>query len=231
MKRIFNEELLDLDRWSDAEVACALGAIGRINRFFGGNRMHKRLLGRIADKTQLHELHVLEVAAGRGDVLQAACKVLLRKGVSVQVSLLDRSAQHLPEDHYWKPPLPMPTLIAGDALSIPLPDRSVDVVSCCLFLHHLNDEDARAFLREALRVSRVAVIVNDLERRRAHLWLSRLATLMDPSWISRHDGPTSVRRAYTYQEAKTMLQETGCAFELTRGFLFRLGAILWSVEK
>lgn len=231
MKRVFNEELLDLDRWSPAEVACALGAIRRINRFFGGNRMHKRLLGRISTKAHLSELHILEVAAGRADVLQAGCKMLLRKGVAVRVSLLDRSAQHLPEGSYWRSPLPTPTLIAGDALEIPLPDRSVDVVSCCLFLHHLDDDDARAFLNEALRVSRVAVIVNDLERRRAHYWLSRLATLMDPSWISRHDGPVSVRRAYTYRETKIMLEETGCAFELTRGFLFRLGAILWSTDK
>src|SRR6185437_3100734 len=100
-------------------------------------------------------------------------------------------------------------------------------VSCCLFLHHLSPDNVRTFLKEASRVARVAVLINDVERTRANYHLSRLYTLIDPSSLSRHDGPTSVRQAYTSKELLDLLRETGCNFNVERGFLFRLGAILW----
>jgi hypothetical protein len=106
----------------------------------------------------------------------------------------------------------------------------MDVVSSCLFLHHLSMDDARTFLKEALRVARVAVLINDVERTRTNYLLSCLQTLVDPSELSRHDGPTSVRQAYTFTEVENMLRETGYSFELQRGFLFRLGAILWKMR-
>jgi ubiquinone/menaquinone biosynthesis C-methylase UbiE len=120
--------------------------------------------------------------------------------------------------------------MTGDALDLEMADNSVDIVSCCLFLHHLSVDQARAFLREALRVSRVAVLINDVERKRVNYLLSHLQTLVDPSRLSRHDGPASVQQAYTYGEVQNLLQETCCPYELQRGYLYRLGAIAWKQE-
>lgn len=227
MERIEAEELLDLDRWSPEEVACALCAIRRVNLLYGGNSMHKRLFQGVANRMPRRDMDILEVAAGHADVLQAAAHVLLRQGFALRFSLLDRCPMHLPGKDAWDATLPQPQLLTGDALHIPLPDQSVDVISCCLFLHHLSPEQARAFLKEALRVARMAVLVNDVERRRSNYWLSHLQTLVDPSRISRHDGPTSVRQSYTYAEMDSLLRQTGCEYKLQRGFLFRLGGTLW----
>ncbi|MDR5727901.1 MAG: methyltransferase domain-containing protein [Terriglobia bacterium] len=230
MERIEKQELLDCDGWSDADVACALGAIGRVNLLYGGHRMHKRLFQRVSSHFQGKKLQVLEVASGYADVLQAASLMLRKKDISMEISLLDRCAQHLPKMCNWHKDLQAPNLMTGDALAIPLADNSVDVVSCCLFFHHLSVEQARAFLREALRVARVAVLVNDVERKRMNYFLSHLYRFMDPSKLSRHDGPTSVRQAYTHAEMQELLRETGCKFEMERGYLYRLGAIAWKQE-
>ena len=230
MERVQKEELLDSDTWSGAEVASALGAIRRVNRLYGGHRMHKRLFRRVCAKFNGKKLQVLEVASGYADVLQAASLMLKKQNVSLEISLLDRCAQHLPQSRNWHKDLHPPTLMTGDALDLELPDNSVDVVSCCLFLHHLSVDEARTFLREALRVSRVAVLINDVERKRVNYFLSQLQRFMDPSWLSRHDGPASVRQAYTYGEMQDLLKETRCNYELERGFLYRLGAIAWKQE-
>lgn len=227
MERTQAKELLDSDEWSCAEVACALKAIGRVNLLYGGNRMHKRLFRQACSRFAGEKLQVLEVASGYGDVVQAAALALKKRGIPLEISLLDRSAKHLPQPQNWRKDLPPPTLLIGDALNVELPDNSVDLVSSCLFLHHLSVDEARAFLREALRVSRLAVLVNDVERSRLNYLLSQLQTLVDPSRLSRHDGPTSVRQAYTYKEMRSLLQETGCRFDLVRGYLYRLGAIAW----
>jgi ubiquinone/menaquinone biosynthesis C-methylase UbiE len=227
MNRVIEEELLDADLGTPREIASSLKSMRQVNRWFGGNRTHRRLLLRVAERMRGREMHILEVASGRADVLQSAAKALMRRGTKLTLTLLDRSAQHLPTDGDWDRELPPPALVHGDALRIPLPDESVDVVSCCLFLHHLDEHQAALFFREALRVARVAVVVNDLERERTNYVLARLCALFDTSRISRHDGPVSVRRAYTREELKRLIENTGCDFELKRRFLFRLGAVVW----
>jgi ubiquinone/menaquinone biosynthesis C-methylase UbiE len=230
MERVEAEEMLDCGGWSQEQVACALGAIRRANLLNGGDRMHKRLFERVVSETRLGNLDILEVASARGEVIRAAARTLRDRGIATRITLMDRSPQHLPDPTKWALDLSRPRLLAGDALSIPLEDGSVDVVSCCLFLHHLTADQARAYLREALRVCRVAVLINDVERTRVNYFLSLLYRLIDPSELSRHDGPTSVRQAYTRGEMEQILQETGCRFEVRRGYLYRLGAIAWKDE-
>jgi ubiquinone/menaquinone biosynthesis C-methylase UbiE len=189
-------------------------------------RLHARLLKR-ALTCPSHEPHILEVASGRAEVLQAA---LLQLGVAAEVTLLDRSAVHLPDPCAWPSALPAPHTVTGDALALPVPDASVDIVSCCLFLHHLEPPQITRYLAEAQRVARIAVIINDLERNGLHYRLAQLNRVIDRSRISRHDGPASVRRAYTYSELARMLENTGRCYFLERAYLYRLGAILWCSE-
>ncbi len=138
MERVEAEEMLDLDHWSPEQVACALGAIRRVNRLYGGDRMHKRLFRRVASRMGPRRMEILEVASARGEVVQAAARMLRKRNIPVSISLLDRSDMHLPGSGEWDRSLPQPTLLVGDALEMPLEDGSVDVVSCCLFLHHLS---------------------------------------------------------------------------------------------
>lgn len=233
MERVVENEWLDSDLGTPEEINAALRGISLANRRFGGVRLHARLLQRslarvfLARVSQETRPHILEVASGRADVLQAA---LLRLGSAVDVTLLDRSAVHLPDPRAWPAELPTPRVLAGDALDLPFPDSSVDIVSCCLFLHHLEPPQIARYLAEAQRVARVAVVINDLERSAIHYRLAQLNRIIDHSRISRHDGPVSVRRAYTRSELAGMLTNTGHSFHLERAWLYRLGAVLWCGE-
>jgi SAM-dependent methyltransferase len=225
MERVVESEWLDSDLGTPREIDSALRSVTLANRRFGGVRLHARLLQRaLARVSGQTRAHILEVASGRADVLQAA---LLRLGGAVDVTLLDRSAVHLPDPHLWPEELPTPNVLAGDALNLPFPDSSVDIVSCCLFLHHLEPPQIMRYLAEAQRVARVAVVINDLERTAIHYRLAQLNRILDRSRISRHDGPVSVRRAYTRGELALMLTNTGRSFHLERAWLYRLGAVLW----
>ncbi len=219
-KRKPGRELLDSDEGTPEEIRSALRSISFVNRWFGGNRVHRLLLEQAAEGRR--ELQVLEVAAGFARPLAAAALSLQRRGTTVHAALLDLNSTHLPPS--WPASLPAPRLLQGDATAIPLPDKSMDVVSCCLFIHHLAPEQVARFLHEAVRVARVAVLVNDLRRTRTHYLLARLLSLVDPSRISRHDGPTSVRQTYSLQEVRAMLHGLGCPFTLRRRFLYRFAA-------
>ena len=224
MKRVVEQELLDASNDTPQEIECSLRSIGRVNRRFGGDSLHARLLGRaLASAPHPHKPHILEVASGHAAVLQGA---LRRLRARVEVTLLDRRSHHLPDVREW-PTEWTPRLVRGDALALPFANASADIVSCCLFLHHLEPPGVMRFLAEATRVARLAVVINDLERTAIHYRLARMYSHFDPSRLSRHDGPVSVRRAYTFRELAGMLAASGFRFSLERAYLFRLGAIVW----
>src|SRR5262249_60193340 len=92
------------------------------------------------------------------------------------------------------------------------------IVTSALTLHPLEPAQAAAGLREMTAAARIAVVVNDLLRRRLSLGLVWLATrLLGCHPISRHDGPLSVRRSYSRAELTALAQKAGARRRTIRG--------------
>lgn len=220
MQRRVTAELLDDDLGTPEEIAASLDDLRRINRWFGGERTTISLLRRVVAETGLRELSLLELGAGHGDVPLAAKAKLEREGVGVRVTLLDKRSTHLPPDGL--------NGVAADAMCLPFRDCSFDVVSCSLFAHHFDPNLLKELLIEALRVSRVAVVINDLIRSPVHLLLVYLGLPLFRSRITWNDGPASVRAAYTLEEMKGLLTSLPARkVEVSRHVLYRMGAIVW----
>ena len=118
--------------------------------------------------------------------------------------------------------------VAGDALALPFRDASFDLLSSTLFAHHLSPQELVQFVNEALRVCRVAVLINDLVRHPLHLSLVYAGMPLYRSRLTRHDAPASVRQAYTVEEMQSLLAQTSAArVEIHRHYLFRMGVIAW----
>ena len=220
MKRRVTDELLDSDQGTPREIALSLRDLRHINDWFGGTRTTAALLGRIAKQTHTSCLSVLEVGSGRGDVPLAAKRNLRRLGIDLQVTLLDRMWSHLPQDGV--------SAVAADTLRLPFGDGTFDVVSSSLFAHHFDPQELAVVAGEALRVSRQAVLINDLLRSRLHLGLVYLSLPLFRSSITWKDAPASVRRAYTVAEMRSLLARLPTSrVEVSRHFLFRMGILIW----
>ncbi len=221
MQRVNTPELLDTDDCSPAEAAASLRDLSRINRWFGGVATTRKLIERIAAATGQKEFSVLEVAAGFGEVPRIAAQKLARKGIMIEVTHLDRMLSHL---------MPGTSAVVADALALPFPDGSFDLVSSSLFAHHLEPGELARFAAEALRVSRRAVVINDLIRHPLHLALVYAGFPLMRSYVSRFDGVASVRRAYVLEEMRSILSSgvpADTRIEISQHFLFRMGVIVW----
>ena len=219
MKRIAITELLDTDAGTAGEVSSSLGDLQRINRWFGGVGTTEDMVERVARETRQSSLSLLEVAAGSGYVPETAGQRLLQRGLHLQLTVLDRVPAHLSNGH---------SAVAGDALALPFSDASFDLVSCTLFVHHLSPQELVQFVDEALRVCRIAVLINDLVRHPLHLSLVYAGMPLYRSRLTRHDAPASVRQAYTTEEMQTLLVQSSAArVEIHRHYLFRMGVIVW----
>jgi ubiquinone/menaquinone biosynthesis C-methylase UbiE len=176
------------------------------------------LLEDVASEAGLRKLDMLDVAGACGDIPAIAVEAMRREGTELSVTLLDRAASHL----NGKFPA-----VQGDALALPFGDGTFDVVACSLFLHHLEPDEVQRFVREGLRVARLAVLINDLRRHPLHLALV-YAGLPLFSRLTRHDAPASVRRAYTLPELGQMLGRVSARrVDVASHYLFRMGAIVW----
>lgn len=220
MKRSVTAELLDDDLGTPQEIAASLRDLRHINDWFGGTRTTITLLRRVARRARLSKLSVLEVGSGLGDVPLTAQRILARQGIEIQVTLLDRLWSHLP--------IGGAASVSGDAMRLPFRNAAFDVVSCSLFAHHFEPPELRGFVTEALRVSRQAVLINDLIRTRMHLFLVYLGLPLFRSRITWNDAPASVRRAYTVNEMRSIVANVPARrVDLFRHFLYRMGVLIW----
>jgi hypothetical protein len=236
MQRIDAPEILDSDACSPADVEISMRDIGRVNRWFGGVTTTQKMVERVAQTSGMNRLSLLEVAAGSGEVPDMVRERLARRGIAVEATLLDRAGSHLPMGNSsCGNPSGQNRSVVADAFALPFGDGSFDLVSCCLFAHHLSPEQLAQFVREGLRVSRRALLINDLVRHPLHLALAFVGFPLMRSRVAWLDGLTSVRRAYIPIEIRSMISSafsSGASssrprVEITRHYLFRMGIIVW----
>ena len=243
MQRVDAPEILDSDACSPADVEATLRDLGRVNRWFGGVRTTQKMVERVAQISGVRHFSLLEVASGSGEVPETVRQRLARRGIALDVTLLDRAWSHLPSgnraggNHAGRNHLSGSHGVVADTLALPFGDGAFDLVSCNLFAHHLNAQQLAQFVREGLRVSRKSLLINDLIRHPLHLVLAFAGFPLMRSRVAWLDGLTSVRRAYVPDEIRSLLasafSQAAVQVEISRNYLFRMGVIVWKgpIEK
>jgi SAM-dependent methyltransferase len=187
----------------------------RINRFLGGRALSSPAVDRLiaGSEPRTGEVTLLDIGTGGADIPIALIEASRRRGRELAVLAIDSRPEILAaasiacHDVLTTPGL---TLRLGDGTSLPFEDRSFDVVHASLLLHHLEPGEAVGLIREMARVARIGVVMNDLARGRL-AWLGAwlLVHVGTRNAFTRHDGPLSVRRAYSVDEARALLTGAG----------------------
>jgi len=189
----------------------SLRDVARLNALFGGRRLTVRHVARLAGRLPPgRPLIVLDVGAGCGDIPVAVVRWARRARRPIHVLALDHDGDTLGIARRRLAGYPEIVLVRGDARALPVRPGGVDLVISALTLHHLEPDAAAVALAEMAAAAGAGLVVNDLERSRAGLLLVWLVTrLFARSPLSRHDGPLSVRRAYTAAEVRALCDAAG----------------------
>jgi len=199
-------EILDDPAADPRHVRRMLTDIVRSNRWFGGVRsLHHglRWLQPFGGGNAVTTL--LDVGTGAGDLPRAAVRWGARHRRPIRALGLERhaAAARLATE------LGTPTVL-GCGATLPLADRTVDLVLISQLLHHLDDASAVLLLAEAGRVARVGVIVLDLRPSRVAAGAFRLVgpvLRFDPDTTS--DGIISLARGRTAPALAALAREAG----------------------
>jgi SAM-dependent methyltransferase len=203
-------EIIDRPDLDESLHLEALRGLERINRWSGSARILWRPIRTLARRLAGVPLRLLDLATGAGDVPLALWRKAQRAGVALHVAGCDRSPRAVAHAqrragessaaiHFFE----------HDALGEPLPD-GYDVVTCSLFLHHLDDDDAVSLLRKMAAAARHLVLVNDLRRGLAGFLLAQVGSrILSASPVVHVDGPRSVAAAFTPAEALGLALQAG----------------------
>ena len=188
--------------------AHALRALRRIHWISGTARSLWRRLRPIATSLG-RPARVLDLACGRGDLIegldrlarQAGCELQLA-GCDVSAAALELARRHLDEAGVEA------QLVRLDLTADPLP-RGHDVVVTSLFLHHLSDQQIVSLFG---RIAEAAghLIASDLVRSRwgaAVTWVGTRTLTRCP--VVHVDGMKSVRAALTPRELHELAERAG----------------------
>ncbi len=235
-------EILDSGAYVEKELQGTLSDLRLYNARFGGTRLMVREVAALIDAAgRPRRVTLLDVATGSADIPLSLGRWARSRGIELAGVGVDANLEVLEEARRYGQrtasggnghPAAHPALfVQADACRLPLPDGSVDIAICSTFLHHLGREEAVAALNEMRRVARLGVVAVDLTRNRFALSLVWLLTrVTSKNRLTRHDGPLSIRRAFTPAELVELLAEAGMEDSTVR----RVGPVRmvarWSAE-
>ena len=181
-------ELLDDPSLPADVVAAAYRDLDRLHRWLGNTSAILRRLH--APQKNEAVRCVLDIGCGQGALLRD-----IRRRLGVEVVGFDLRPS---------PPDSPILILQGDAVADPLPRADVALAVC--IVHHLSDREVVQLIRNVSRSCRRFIIL-DLVRHPLPLWLFRIFVSPFLGRINVEDGITSIRRAFTPQELRTLADE------------------------
>ncbi len=220
-------ELMDDPGIGLDEISANLRDLERVNRLFGGTRLILRHLKPMVSRAHCGEIQILDVATGGADIPAAIVRWARRYRWHVRIVGIDQNPQALRVAAERIREYPEISLAQADARALPYPAGSFDVVLCSLALHHLTYAEGIRLLACLDQIGRVGFIVNDLVRSWHAYVLTWVAMrLFSRGRLVRHDGPLSIRRAYTLLELRAMVEQAGVGeVRLHRHPFFRVALV------
>jgi len=190
------------EHYSPEEYVDCLEKLDRVGRWLGGDRA---TLAAIAQQFP-HPKTILDVGCGGGFfAIKIAENYPQAKvtGIDTNPDAVAFARRLLQQLSY------SPSNVFFEARNQPQlrePQGLYDIILATLVCHHMKDDVLVAFLKQAFSLANQGIIINDLHRHPvAFAAFKGLAPIFFRNRIVQHDGPLSIRRAFTRNDWESYL--------------------------
>jgi 2-polyprenyl-3-methyl-5-hydroxy-6-metoxy-1,4-benzoquinol methylase len=208
-QREMTPEIMDRADVEESAHLSALEGLRRINVASNAAAQIAEPIVAGAGRDGVSRISMLDVACGGGDVPVEVARIARLAGVEVELILLDRSATALASASERAKSAGIAHRCVQADVAGKWPELEADVVTCSLFLHHLpSGADVVEFLSKARKIARRRIVISDLRRSRLGYLIAWVGgRVLSRSSIVHHDGPVSVRAAWTIWEMRQFAAE------------------------
>ena len=197
-------ELMDNPNLEIHELKKVFKDINRVNNLLGGSKISLRELWKLIKESPKISYTILDMGCGDGFMLRKAALFLRKKNISANLIGLDlredilsiarEASKDFPEISYKK-----------QNVLLLKPDKfQCDILLCTLTMHHFNNEEIATFLKKFISISKLGIVINDLQRNKLACYLFKVFRFFFlRTSIAKKDGLTSIKSGFL----KTELQE------------------------
>ncbi len=207
--RCTEKEWLDDFSLSGPDLEKNLYNLGLANRFLGGNRVITKALSQIIRRQPdlcQKTLHIADLGCGGGDILRTVAQWTDKKSLKCRLTGIDANPASIHFAEQKSQQYPNIDYQVVNVFSADFQKQKFDIILLSTVCHHFSDQELIRLFTQLKNQARVAIIISDLHRHWFAYYATQLLTrIIKSSWLEKHDGPLSVRKAFKYQELKILL--------------------------
>jgi 2-polyprenyl-3-methyl-5-hydroxy-6-metoxy-1,4-benzoquinol methylase len=183
------------------------------NRRFGGTAIVIRHFERWSARwPEGRAITVLDVGTGAADIPRALSSWARSRCASIAVTAIDAAPDVAAVARARVNGTPGIRVEHATLADVAASGRRFDYVIASLFLHHVPQERLAESLLAMDRLAEAGIVIGDLVRSPVALAGVGLLSAVAGNAIVRHDGPVSVRRAFTVEELADLASELGLRY-------------------
>ena len=206
-QRSYEQELMDGDDISFADMAQTLKELNIINTRLGGHAITLQGVKKLTKNSAA--LTICEIGCGGGDNLFAIYKYCTNNNIPVDFIGIDINAACIDFAKQQYPQLPC-QWICSDYQVVNFGDNKPGIIFSSLFCHHFTDEDLVFMLQWLQQSSRQGFFINDLQRHwLAYYLIKYLTRFFSRSYLVKNDACLSVARSFRRKEWQQLLHKAG----------------------
>ena len=223
-------ELMDDPSLDAVTLQQALNEVTLVNRILGGNKVTTHGLDYFFEKFPKRQYSIADMGCGDGATLRTVADYCRKKGISVSLWGYDFNPKSIALAREKSTDYPEIQFEVQDILKLDADHFSYDIILSVLTMHHFTNAEIDRFLNQFLQLSRLGVVINDLQRSRlAYVLFKGFSRVFMRSHIARYDGLISIKRAFTKKELVIFTKKLPVTlYQLSWRWAFRY---LWILEK
>lgn len=217
---------LNLDR---AALKQVFVDINRVNRILNGYSITLKAVEKILDENPQDGYTIMDLGSGDGGMLKQLALYFKERPVNLNLIGVDLNENTIKLAKENCRAFPNISFLQQDILTMDTLNPRCDILLSTLTMHHFGKGEIPIFLNQVVRLPRIGLVINDLQRSRISYWLFKFfSTIFIKTDIAKYDGGISIKRAFV----KSELQEYSMDFphmvhQIKWKWAFRY---LWTME-
>ena len=172
--------------------------INKVNKVLKGFSLSLKAMARIIEENPRNSYTILDMGCGDGAMLRKVASYFKRKSFELKLIGIDLNAKSIQLAKENSKEYPNILFLEQDILALEANELQCDILLCTLTMHHFDSKAIPTFLNQFANLSRLGVVINDLQRSKVSYYLYKLFSLIFmKTKIAKHDGLVSIKRAFT----------------------------------